>query len=128
MLLSFLWAGLVILYHILSAIDRRIAYGPPRDVDWEEEVVVITGGSSGLGKCLVEMYGMRGASVAVLDVRVPEREVLEGNEALAGVKWYRCDVSKLEEVQRAREEIEKDVGSSIPPVSVFHFRQNIILR
>lgn len=64
--------------------------------------MLITGGSSGLGRCLAGMYGMRGASVAVLDVVVPE-------EGLQGVRFYRCDVSQLEAVQRAKEKIEADV-------------------
>lgn len=106
---AFAWAGLVITYHLLSAFNTRIAYGPPRQVDWEEEVVVITGGSSGLGKVLAEMYGMRGASVAVLDVKGVSE--MEKNEALASVKFYSCDVAKLEEVQRAKQQIVQDVGS-----------------
>lgn len=109
MLLSFLWAGLVVIYRILSALNRRIAYGAAREMDWEEEVVVITGGASGLGKVLAEMYGMRGASVAVLDLRVPAKEEREQSEGLAAVKWVRCDVSQWEEVLRAKEEVEKDV-------------------
>ena len=75
--------------------------------------MVITGGTSGLGKCLAEMFAMKGVGVAVLDVRVPGDGLEEGwgrdNEALARVKFYRCDVGRLEEVQRAKERIEKDV-------------------
>ncbi len=52
-----------------------------------------------------EMYGMRGASVAVLDVRRMEKE----SEGLAGVKFYHCDVGDVEAVERAKEQIEKDV-------------------
>jgi len=71
--------------------------------------VVITGGASGLGKVIAEMYGMRGVSVAVLDVRVPDEEEREKSEALEHVRFYRCDVGRLEEVQRARGQIEEDV-------------------
>lgn len=109
MQLAFAWAGAVIAFHLLSAANTRVAQGPPREVDWEEEVVVITGGASGLGRVLAGMYGMRGASVAVLDLRVPGSGEGEGSEGLAGVRWYACDVSRLEEVRRAREEVEKDV-------------------
>lgn len=111
MILSFIWSAAVITCHLLSALNTRLAYGPARELDWEEEVVVITGGRSGLGKVLAEMYGMRGASVAVLDLSVPAEGEVEGSEALAGVKWYACDVSKLDEVHRAREAIEEDVGN-----------------
>jgi hypothetical protein len=102
-----LYAACITLFALLRKADKRLAWGPPRKLDWEREVVVITGGASGLGKVIAEMYGMRGVSVAVLDVRVPEER--ERSEALEGVRFYRCDVASLEEVRRARGEIEDDV-------------------
>jgi NAD(P)-dependent dehydrogenase (short-subunit alcohol dehydrogenase family) len=69
--------------------------------------VVITGGAGGLGKVLAETYGMRGVSVAVLDIREPA----EQSEALENVRFYRCDVSSIEDVREARMWIEKDVRS-----------------
>ncbi|TKA81531.1 hypothetical protein B0A55_02987 [Friedmanniomyces simplex] len=101
------YASLVTLLWILSAINTRIAYGLPRELDWDEEVIVITGGASGLGKILAETYGMRSASVAVLDVREPEKE----SEGLAAVQFYKCDVGDAEAVGRAKQQIEKDLGT-----------------
>ncbi|KAK1810203.1 hypothetical protein LTR12_015436 [Friedmanniomyces endolithicus] len=102
-----IYASLVTLVWVLGFLNQRIAYGLPRELDWDEEVVVITGGASGLGKILAEMYGMRGASVAVLDVRDPEEE----SEGLASVEFYKCDVGNAEAVARAKEQIEKDLGT-----------------
>ena len=102
---SCVWASLVTLWAILGVFNKRIAYGLPREVDWDEEVVVITGGANGLGKILAEMYGMRGASVAVLDVMQPEKE----SEGLAGVAVYECDVGDAEAVEKMKGRIEKDV-------------------
>ena len=82
------WASLVTVWAILGVFNHRLAYGVPRDVDRNEEVVVITGGANGLGKIIAETYGMRGASVAVLDLRKPDKE----SEGLAGVHYYSCDV------------------------------------
>ncbi|KAK3112788.1 hypothetical protein LTR53_010558 [Teratosphaeriaceae sp. CCFEE 6253] len=101
------WACLVTLLWLLASLSRRVAYGVPREMDWDEEVVVITGGASGLGKILAETYGMRGASVAVLDVQEPE----EKSEGLAGVKFYMCDVGDVEAVGRAKAQIEQDLGT-----------------
>lgn len=92
---------------MLSIINKRVAYGLPREMDWNEEVVAITGGAGGLGKILAEMYGMRGASVAILDVAVPEKE----SEGMAGVQYYPCDVGDHAAVEKAMEQIEKDVGT-----------------
>ncbi|KAK0878951.1 hypothetical protein LTR87_007268 [Friedmanniomyces endolithicus] len=108
-----IYASLVTAIWILGFLDTRIAYGLPRELDWDEEVVVITGGASGLGKILAEMYGMRGASVAVLDIREPEEKESEG---LASVKFYKCDVGDAEAVAKAGEQIEKDLG--IPTILI----------
>lgn len=103
---TFAYAIVITLFALLYKLDKRLAWGPPRQLDWDSEVVVITGGASGLGKLLAETYGMRGVSVAVLDIRVPEERESEG---LENVHFYKCDVSDLAEVQKAKASIEKDV-------------------
>lgn len=39
--------------------------------DWEKEVVVVTGGSAGIGKELVEILAGKSDKVAVLDIAEP---------------------------------------------------------
>ena len=107
------YATLITILWLLSTLNKRIAYGVPRKVDWDDEVVVITGGASGLGKVLAETYGMRGASVAVLDVREPKKD----SEGLAGVHFYKCDVGDAKAVEEAKAQIEKDVRSIHNPFS-----------
>ena len=104
------WAGLVTAYNILAIFDYRIANGPARPVDLEEEVVLVTGGASGLGGLIAEIYGMRGISVAVLDVKKPA-----GENQIEGVEWYECDVSNIEDVQRAKDRVVKDVCARRKP-------------
>ncbi|KAI9856763.1 MAG: hypothetical protein M1813_008800 [Trichoglossum hirsutum] len=105
MLLTIFWATLLTLLHFLSVLNRRIAYGKPREVDLSDEVIVVTGGASGLGLLIAEVYGLRGASVAVLDVR--ELEVGEAR----GVEFYKCDVGDREQVESVAKEIEEDLGT-----------------
>lgn len=121
------WAVAVSVWWVLAGVSHRAAYGQPRTVRFgrddvsgrdvedededegdEEEVVLITGGCNGLGRLLAEIFGLRGVGVAVLDVREPEggKERAEEDE---GWKWYRCDVGNMEDVQRVKIEIEKDV-------------------
>lgn len=100
------YASSITLLWMLSIINKRVAYGIPREVDWNEEVVVITGGASGLGKIIAETFGMRGANVAIIDVAKPERE----SEGLAGVQVYQCDVGDAAAVESVKERIENDVG------------------
>ena len=99
------YATCISIFALLRILDKRLAWGPPRKLNWDEEVVVITGGSGGLGKVLAETYGMRGVSVAVLDIREPE----EQSETLENVRFYKCDVSSIEDVQKAKLAIEQDV-------------------
>ncbi|OJJ47578.1 hypothetical protein ASPZODRAFT_63093 [Penicilliopsis zonata CBS 506.65] len=100
------WAVLLTLLAAARMMNQRIAYGIPRPVDLNEEVVVVTGGASGLGRLIAQVYGMRGVSVAVLDVR----EALDVDE-LAGVEYYRCDIGDRKEVEATRLKIEKDLGT-----------------
>lgn len=75
------------------------------DVEEEvEDVVVITGGSSGLGQIVAEIFALKGISVAILDVNKPP---MEGNYAL---KYYECDVSDFKAVQRVSSQITNDVA------------------
>lgn len=99
------YASAITLIWMLSVVNKRVAYGMPREVDWDEEIVVITGGASGLGRIIAETYSMRGASVAVMDVVQPQ----EQTEGQAGIKHYVCDVGDDTAVATAAKQIEKDV-------------------
>ncbi|TVY26476.1 Epidermal retinol dehydrogenase [Lachnellula hyalina] len=98
------YASLLTALFFLNTLNRQIAYSKPRTVDLSEEVIVITGGASGLGLLIAEVYGMRGATVAVLDVKD-----LESGEA-RGVSVYKCDVGDKEQVAKVAVEIERDLG------------------
>ncbi|KAH8178321.1 short chain dehydrogenase domain-containing protein [Sarocladium implicatum] len=101
---SIVWATLITLAWMASIINQRIAYGLPRDVDLSEEVIVITGGASGLGMLIAEVYGMRGATVAILDVNDME------HQEARGITYYRCDVSDKDQVAKVAAQIEKELG------------------
>ncbi|CZR58177.1 probable short-chain dehydrogenase/reductase 3 [Phialocephala subalpina] len=105
MQISIGYASLLTALYFLNVLNRQIAYAKPRKVDLSEEVIVITGGASGLGLLIAEVYGMRGATVAILDVKE-----LESGEA-RGVTAYKCDVSDKEQLARVAIEIERDLGT-----------------
>jgi NADPH:quinone reductase-like Zn-dependent oxidoreductase len=94
-LLTFIW--------VLASWNQRIAFGSAREVDLSDEIVVITGGSSGLGQLIADFYRMKGVTVVVLDVKVP------GDVEENGVQYYQCDVSDAEQVRSISETIRKEV-------------------
>ncbi|KAG8406560.1 hypothetical protein J3459_018663 [Metarhizium acridum] len=105
MIASIAWATFITLCWMAGVINQRIAYGLPRVDLGEEGMIVITGGASGLGMLVAEVYGMRGASVAVLDVNE-----MENGEA-QGVTYYKCDVGDKAQVKKVSDEIERDLGT-----------------
>lgn len=98
------WAALVTLLWLLNKFSHKIAYGMHREVDLSEEVIVITGGASGLGLLVAEVYGMRGATVAVLD-----KAELESTD-VRGITYYKCDITDKAQIAAVRKEIERDLG------------------
>ncbi|KAI1911778.1 hypothetical protein LOZ61_003650 [Ophidiomyces ophidiicola] len=107
------YASLLSLVVLLAMVNRRIAYGLPRTVDLEEEVVVITGGASGVGLLIAKIYGMRGVSVAVLDEKTPDREGKDGLgfEEMPSVEYYRCNVGDEAQVEEVARRINNDLGT-----------------
>ena len=69
---------------------------------------MITGGLRGLGRCIADMYALRGVSTAVLDIGIKEGEEGESAEGWMG---YRCDVGNKDEVKRVWQKIVKDMGT-----------------
>ena len=101
------WSILMSAIGIFGIVSDRIAFGPHREVDLSEEVIVITGGVDGLGGLLAETYGMRNANVAVLDLKTVDKEEAEAK----GVVYYQCDVGDAQQVEAAAAKIVKDVST-----------------
>lgn len=96
-IIAIIYSALLTLIYILGTLNQQLAYGAPRTVDLSNEVVVVTGGASGLGLLIARIYALRGASVAVLDVRgISDEEVEE--MGLGGC--FVCDVSDRGALER----------------------------
>ncbi|EAW08109.1 putative short-chain dehydrogenase/reductase family protein [Aspergillus clavatus NRRL 1] len=103
------YAAFLTILTVARAMNQRLAYGLPRPVDLSEEVVVVTGGASGLGLLIARIYGLRGVSVAVLDIK-DERDI-DGWEEVSGVDYYRCDIAKRNEVEATAMKIKEELGT-----------------
>ncbi|KAH7105486.1 retinal short-chain dehydrogenase/reductase [Auriculariales sp. MPI-PUGE-AT-0066] len=73
-------------------------------VDWGEQIVVITGGSSGIGELLANTLAIRNVTVVVLDLKEIESENYN-------INFYKCDVSKWEDVERVSKTIVEEIGN-----------------
>ncbi|KAL4880054.1 hypothetical protein BJY04DRAFT_85618 [Aspergillus karnatakaensis] len=103
------YATFLTVVDIAFMISDRIAYGMSREVDLSEEIIVITGGASGLGRLIAQIYGLRGASVAVLDV-ADEKDV-QGWDDVGSVEYYQCDIGVREQVVQVARRIGEDLGT-----------------
>lgn len=61
-------------------------YTVDRTWDWKREVVVVTGGSSGIGASTVELLASRGIKVLILDMVEPRKKL---------GKWFNSDTHPL---------------------------------
>ncbi|PIL37304.1 hypothetical protein GSI_00997 [Ganoderma sinense ZZ0214-1] len=80
----------------------NLLFGPPR-LDWGDQLVVVTGGSSGIGELIANTLAVRNVTVVVLDVN----PIVTENYNIA---YYKCDVSKWEEVERVSKQITEELG------------------
>lgn len=77
-------------------------------MDPSEEIIVITGGASGLGLVVAEFYAMRGSTVAVIDIQ-PRNTLQEAK----GIAYYQCDVGNAEHVNIAAKKIQEEVCQAL---------------
>ncbi len=78
----------------------------------QEKVAIITGGASGIGREAALVFAREGASVAIWDFDDSGAEVADHIEKNGGKSFfYKVDVSKAQEVEKALEETEKELGS-----------------
>ena len=77
-----------------------------RDWNWTDEVAVVTGGSSGIGRDIVGQLVALGVRVVVLDIQDLPKE-LQTNQRIA---FYYCDVGSAESVAAAANAIRREHG------------------
>lgn len=106
-ILTTAFAICVSIYRILEGVNNRVAYGAPRKINWEDEVVVITGGLGGLGGCLAEIFALRGVDVGVLDIAAGNENGVEKE----GVSTYRCDIGDYEQLGRVWGRLVEELGT-----------------
>ncbi|KAJ3507219.1 hypothetical protein NLJ89_g6427 [Agrocybe chaxingu] len=74
----------------------------PGPLDWSEQIVILTGGASGIGELLANTLAVRSVTVVVLDVKPIVTENYN-------ITYYKCDVSKWEEVEAVSKRVIEEV-------------------
>ncbi|RXK38820.1 hypothetical protein M231_03875 [Tremella mesenterica] len=79
-------------------------FAPPK-LDWGEQIVLITGGGSGMGALLAETLAMRNVTVVVL-TNTPQKVESENYS----ITSYVCDVSDPKQVSTVAAQIREEIG------------------
>ncbi|KIL70262.1 hypothetical protein M378DRAFT_183815 [Amanita muscaria Koide BX008] len=78
-------------------------FSSPKRLDWGEQIVLVTGGASGIGELLANTLAVRNVSVVVLDME----PVVSENHSIS---FYKCDVSSWDEVKAVAERVIEEIG------------------
>jgi len=78
--------------------------------DFKNKTTVVTGGSSGIGLAISELFSSRGANVYVLDVNQRQGKQVKAmkTESTEKINFIKCDVSSLSDVKNAFAMIDQE--------------------
>lgn len=96
---------IVLVYHLNKQLHRASNALIGNYFEPHKDIVLVTGGSSGLGKEIVDKFIANKARVVVLDIQIPPNE-----EKIENVHYYKCDVSDRKQILSCKNLILKDVG------------------
>lgn len=98
-------ASVAVLRRVNAWINRRVLNNKTSDrYYWNREVVVLTGGSSGIGKQTAILLGHRGIKVAILDINPPD------DELPPTVRYHQCDITSPTAISEVATKIRTTMG------------------
>ncbi|CAO1629233.1 unnamed protein product [Parajaminaea phylloscopi] len=110
------WIGRLFVFGLIKSANHHLnrycanngAYAADKP-DWSNEVVVVTGGASGIGKAIVETLShKRRAKVAVLDMAPPR--YAPAPAGAPAIQYYKTDVTDAAQVKAVAEQIRATLG------------------
>ncbi|KAI9743695.1 MAG: hypothetical protein M1818_003011 [Claussenomyces sp. TS43310] len=81
--------------------SRALNNGVKASFNWDKEIIVVTGGSGGIGAEAVKRLATRGSKVVVIDV-IPLTFELPRN-----VSYYKCDITDYKAMEATKDRIER---------------------
>lgn len=99
--------SLAVLRRFNAWINRRVLNNGVSDqYNWSRELVVLTGGSNGIGRQTALMLAKRGITVAVLDIRPPQTDEFKDK-----IRYFECDITSAAAVSSAAAAIRSTLGT-----------------
>lgn len=89
-------------YLDLSNLLIGIVFDPKRDI------VLVTGGASGLGKEITMLFHRTGAKVVVFDINLPD---ISGPDYVPDVHYFVCDVSNKDQIREQAKVVSEIIGT-----------------
>ena len=111
------YASFLLLIRLLALLNHRLTYGPARNISWDNEVVVITGGATGLGRTIAELLLIkhRGVKVAIIDVKEADgtaRSWMRTGGEFESRLWWGCiDIRNSAAVKIMAGRIKEELGN-----------------
>jgi all-trans-retinol dehydrogenase (NAD+) len=81
-----------------------------RTWDWSREIVLITGGSSGIGALIASQLAERGIKVVILDLKPPAAADSEIKGQNSNTSFYKTDVTSSSNIAEVAAAIRRDIG------------------
>lgn len=72
---------------------------------WDREIALVTGGSSGIGRMIVDKLSEHGIKVVVFDVVEPKQPFS------STTRFYKVDITSPTQIHESAEQVRKEVGN-----------------
>lgn len=98
-----------VVYRVNKYLERLALnnYVTDKTWDWSREVVLVTGGSSGIGASIVQQFSERNVKVVIVDISPPPSKTpLPSN-----THFYKLDVTSSADIKATAAKIRAEVGS-----------------
>ena len=73
--------------------------------NWDREIALVTGGSGGIGRMIVDKLSEHGIKVVVFDVAEPTRPLP------STARYYRVDITSPSQIRESAKQVRNEVGS-----------------
>jgi short-subunit dehydrogenase len=98
-------AALTLLFRLSTWLNRKFLNNSLSDpYDWNKEIVVLTGGSNGIGLRIANLLGARDIKVAILDISPPQPPLPNS------IRFYTCDITSASAIKEAATKIRSSFG------------------